>query len=156
MTKAAIMEGGVITRWFGRPTDGPYLFNNARQHPSIVDVPGVTDEALAEINIYRITRDPAPVIDPLTQRRELVPAVIGGSTTHETWSVVPLTLPEQTEEVQANRRGAYLQDVGTFGDQFDAILKQFNQLRLDGTPMIQEMDDKLTAWLAVKAENPLP
>ena len=40
------------------------------------------------------------------------------------------------------------------GDQLDVLWKQFNQLRLDGQPLIQEADDMLGAILAVKANHP--
>jgi hypothetical protein len=46
--------------------------------------------------------------------------------------------------------------MNAMGDCLDVILKQFNQLRLDGTPMIQEMDDLLGKVLAIKAKFPKP
>ena len=42
------------------------------------------------------------------------------------------------------------------GDQLDVIWKQFNQLRLSGTPLIQEADDMLGDILAIKKEYPKP
>ncbi len=156
MSKAAVMENGVVTKFFGRPADGPHMCNGGRHHPSIVDVAGVTDETLAEINVYRITRDPTPVFDEKTHRVELVPVEVGSTSSHETWNVVPLTKPEQVEVVHRHRRDSYRATIGIETDQLDAILKQFNQLRLDGTPMIQEMDDLIGGWLGVKSANPLP
>ena len=40
------------------------------------------------------------------------------------------------------------------GEQLDAILKAFNQMRLNGIDLTQEMDDLLGRWLAVKAKYP--
>jgi len=40
------------------------------------------------------------------------------------------------------------------GDQLDTIWKQFNQMRLEGTPLIQEADDELGKILAIKKEHP--
>lgn len=42
------------------------------------------------------------------------------------------------------------------GDQLDAIWKAFNQMRLDGSPLPQEVDDMLGKVLAVKRDNPMP
>lgn len=42
------------------------------------------------------------------------------------------------------------------GDQLDVLWKQFNQLRLDGQPLIQEADDMLGSILATKAKYPKP
>ncbi len=46
--------------------------------------------------------------------------------------------------------------MNAIGDCLDVILKQYNQLRLDGTPLIQEMDDLLGKVLAIKARIPKP
>ena len=42
------------------------------------------------------------------------------------------------------------------GEQLDTIWKQFNQMRLDGIPMIQQADDMLGQILAVKNKHPKP
>ncbi len=42
------------------------------------------------------------------------------------------------------------------GDQLDAMLKTFNQLRLAGTGLPAEMDRLIGAWLAVKRTYPKP
>ena len=42
------------------------------------------------------------------------------------------------------------------GDQLDAMLKAFNQLRLAGTGLPAEMDRLIGAWLAVKRAHPKP
>lgn len=42
------------------------------------------------------------------------------------------------------------------GDQLDAILKGFNQLRLNGTDLPQDLDDIVGEWLSVKAKYPKP
>ena len=41
-------------------------------------------------------------------------------------------------------------------DQLDVIWKQFNQMRLENQPLIQEADDMLGSILAVKAAHPKP
>lgn len=156
MAKAAVVENGVVTRFFGNPTFGPYFCNGGRHHPSIIEVAGVTDEALAEINVYRITREATPEFDSMTHKAELVPVVVGGNTTVETWNVIPLTLEEKIDMTHVKRRRDYRGTIGVETDQLDIILKQFNQLRLSGTGMIQEMDDLLGGWLGVKSRNPLP
>jgi hypothetical protein len=160
--KAAVMERvgkgrtKVVTRFFGRVVDGPYIFNDALHHPSIVDVEGISDRTLAKIGVYRIKRDPMPEFDPLTETVELLPVEIGSKIAKETWKVVKLDLDEQKEKVRSVRRNAYNESIGPAGDQLDIILKQFNKLRMEGTPMIQEMDDLIGGWLSVKASHPLP
>lgn len=59
---------------------------------------------------------------------------------------------EHYEQIRMNRRSEY----PDIGDQLDIIMKQFNQLRLNGQPMIQEMDDLIGKCLAVKSRNPFP
>ena len=59
---------------------------------------------------------------------------------------------EHYEQVRMKRRSEYRD----MGDQLDTIMKQFNQLRLNGQPMIQEMDDLIGECLAVKSRNPFP
>lgn len=162
MGKAAVMEKTgsgrtkVVTRFFGRSVDGPYIFDDALHHPSIVDVGGISDRTLAKIGVYRIKRDPKPKFDPLTEAIELVPVEIGSNTAKETWKVVGLDLDAQKEKVRSVRRGAYNESIGPAGDQLDIILKQFNKLRMEGTPMIQEMDDLIGGWLSIKASHPMP
>lgn len=162
MGKAAVMEKvgkgrtKVVTRFFGRAVDGPYIFDDALHHPSIIGVEGISDRTLAKIGVYRIERDPKPDFDPLTEAIELVPVEIGGKTAKETWKVVKLDLDAQKEKVRSVRRDAYMESIGSVGDQLDIILKQFNQLRMEGTPMIQEMDDLIGGWLSVKANHPIP
>ncbi|MDA1100824.1 MAG: hypothetical protein O2967_17770 [Proteobacteria bacterium] len=61
------------------------------------------------------------------------------------------------------RAAAYAAELGrepgrmnALGDSLDAMLKQFYQLRLGGTPLIREMDDLLGKVLAIKARIPKP
>lgn len=42
------------------------------------------------------------------------------------------------------------------GDQLDATLKGFNQLRLNGTDLPSDLDHVVNQWLAVKAKHPKP
>lgn len=42
------------------------------------------------------------------------------------------------------------------GDQLDAILKGFNQLRLNGTDLPADLDSVVSKWLAVKKKYPKP
>lgn len=42
------------------------------------------------------------------------------------------------------------------GDQLDAILKGFNQLRLQGTDLPADLDGIVNDWLAVKKKHPKP
>jgi len=57
---------------------------------------------------------------------------------------------EALKEAHAKRAAAY----PPIGDQLDAILKQINYMRMNGTDMIQEMDDVLNDWLDVKRKHP--
>lgn len=52
-----------------------------------------------------------------------------------------------------SRQDAYFQRY-SIGDQLDVIMKQFNQLRLNGTPLIQEVDDWVNYCLQVKKMYP--
>ena len=58
----------------------------------------------------------------------------------------------QLEVCRLARSKAYL----PIGDQLDAILKQLNYMRLNGTEMTAPMDSLLNSWLAVKANHPKP
>ena len=42
------------------------------------------------------------------------------------------------------------------GDQLDAILKQLNYMRMNGQPLVQELDDIIGDWLRVKQDHPKP
>lgn len=46
--------------------------------------------------------------------------------------------------------------MNAIGDSLDVIFKQFNQMRLDGQPLIQEADGMLGKILAIKARHPKP
>lgn len=42
------------------------------------------------------------------------------------------------------------------GDQLDAILKHVNYRRTQGDELVQDLDDIIAAWLAVKSQYPKP
>lgn len=44
----------------------------------------------------------------------------------------------------------------SIGDQLDAVLKGFNQLRFNGTDLPADLDAVIGQWLAVKAQYPKP
>ena len=52
-------------------------------------------------------------------------------------------------------RAARSAEYHPMGDQLDVIWKQFNHMRLEGTPLIQEADDMLGAILATKKKHPI-
>ncbi len=49
---------------------------------------------LKAYNLYRVTRDAAPAYDAATQRLELTPVAVGGTSTNETWTVRAATAQE--------------------------------------------------------------
>lgn len=53
------------------------------------------------------------------------------------------------------RADAYIK-IMPIGDQLDAILKGFNQLRFNGIPLPQDLDDILGKWTQIKKDNPKP
>lgn len=80
---------------------------------------------------------------------------------------VPLTLEEEQEvlakwalEDEKTRLTSYRiareHEYPSVGDQLDAILKQFNLMRLNGQDMNADLDSVLASWLAVKAKYPKP
>tara|TARA_R100000306_G_C4346641_1_gene127971 strand:- start:357 stop:809 length:453 start_codon:yes stop_codon:yes gene_type:complete len=150
------MKKGVVKRFWGLPQDGPYFANGGRQHPSIIDAEWMTDRKLAKIDVYRIKRDRYPKFNPLSHRVELVPIKVGSKEAIEKWKLIKLKKTETKDMVRQKRRSEYVENLGPEGDQLDVILKQFNHLRFSGTEMIQEMDNLLSKWLSVKADNPLP
>jgi hypothetical protein len=62
--------------------------------------------------------------------------------------VAPAYIYEQTYKENREQEYPYI------GDQLDVLWRQFNQLRLEGQPLIQEADDMLGAILAIKAKYP--
>ena len=58
------------------------------------------------------------------------------------------------EEVRKERGARYAER--SIGDQLDAIIKAFNQLRLDGASIPADMNDLINWSLAIKAEIPKP
>lgn len=85
----------------------------------------------------------------------------GKVTVHEDGKVHGYKKPTQAQidaaikEVEAveyqNKRAAEYPPVG---EQLDAILKGFNQLRLNGTDMPEDLDRILSLWLEVKKKYP--
>ncbi len=97
------------------------------------------------------------------------PGVEGISTKGVEVTGWPESLPELTQDLvdqceseykahcdsiayKSERAGKYPE----VGDQLDTIWKQFNQMRIDGTPLIQEADDMLGGILKVKKDHPKP
>jgi len=56
------------------------------------------------------------------------------------------------EEMRRKRKPEY----PDMGDQMDAVIKHFNWRRMQGDPLIQELDDIVNKCLAVKAKYPDP
>ncbi len=61
-----------------------------------------------------------------------------------------------TEEEYCLMRRKSMLDEYSITDQLDVILKTFNQLRLSGTPLPQDMDDLLGHWTSIKKIHPKP
>lgn len=61
--------------------------------------------------------------------------------------------PAPPVETYVEKRAA---EYPAIGDQLDAILKGFNQLRLAGTNLPDDLDAVLADWLAVKNKYPKP
>ena len=62
----------------------------------------------------------------------------------------PIAFTVVTPNYSELRRSEY----PSVGDQLDVLWKQFNQMRLSGTSLIQDADDMLSAILAIKARHP--
>lgn len=62
---------------------------------------------------------------------------------------------EETDTTQTYAEKRVL-EYPPIGDQLDAILKGFNQLRLDGASLPADLDSIVNQWLAVKAKHPKP
>lgn len=92
-----------------------------------------------------------PELDDTTKRGETSIAVKNNVVT-VTKPAIAKTYDDLLREVEDARRFAY----PPIGDQLDAILKQMNQDRLGGRELIQEADDILGSWLAVKTAHPKP
>jgi len=60
-------------------------------------------------------------------------------------------------EAAANRyREQRRAEYAPVGDQLDALLKHFNYRRTQGDELIQQLDDVIGDWLAVKSKYPKP
>lgn len=61
---------------------------------------------------------------------------------------------ETTEEKEARITAKRAAEYPDIGDQLDAILKGFNQLRMQGTDLPADLDSIVAKWLQVKKDNP--
>jgi len=62
-------------------------------------------------------------------------------------------IPPDTRTYSEKRRDRYNAEL-PMGDQFDAILKGFNQLRLDGQDLPADLDGVIGIWLGIKSAIP--
>jgi len=62
----------------------------------------------------------------------------------------------KTKRNAADWRNNRLNAYPNMGDQLDAILKGFNQLRLEGQNLPADLDGVVNEWLAVKKKFPKP
>jgi len=60
----------------------------------------------------------------------------------------------EAAKTYADHRRARYDDELPMGDQFDAILKAFNQLRLDGQDLPADLDGVIGIWLGIKSAIP--
>ncbi len=60
----------------------------------------------------------------------------------------------EAAKTYADHRRARYDDELPMGDQFDAILKGFNQLRLDGQDLPADLDGVIGIWLGIKSAIP--
>jgi hypothetical protein len=73
-------------------------------------------------------------------------------------AVEPVVEPEPERPIELDEPETYYekrrQEYPALTDQFDVIWKQFNHMRMEGQPLIQEADDMLGEILAVKKKYP--
>jgi len=67
--------------------------------------------------------------------------------------VARLQAEYDTTQYQRDRQARYNAEL-PMGDQFDAILKGFNQLRLDGQDLPADLDGVIGIWLGIKSAIP--
>jgi len=67
--------------------------------------------------------------------------------------VIRLQAEYDSQEYARKRRVRYNKELPT-GDQFDAILKGFNQLRFDGQNLPADLDEVIGIWLGIKSAIP--
>ena len=60
----------------------------------------------------------------------------------------------EAAKTYADHRRARYDDELPMGDQFDAILKGFNQLRFDGQNLPADLDEVIGIWLGIKSAIP--
>ncbi len=60
----------------------------------------------------------------------------------------------EAAKTYADHRRARYDDELPMGDQFDAILKGFNQVRLDGQDLPADLDGVIGIWLGIKSAIP--
>ena len=78
---------------------------------------------------------------------------IGGSWDGNVFTFVTPEPPPDTRTYDEKRRDRYNAEL-PMGDQFDAILKGFNQLRLDGQDLPADLDEVIGIWLGIKSAIP--
>ena len=69
---------------------------------------------------------------------------------HDKLDIPAIEKAERNEHVRQQRLSEY----PDIGDQLDAIWKELNQLRLNGTNLVADADDVLGQILAVKKKHP--
>ena len=67
--------------------------------------------------------------------------------------VIRLQAEYDSQEYARKRRVRYNKELPT-GDQFDALLKGFNQLRFDGQDLPADLDEVIGIWLGIKSAIP--
>ncbi len=60
----------------------------------------------------------------------------------------------EAAKTYADHRRARYDDELPMGDQFDALLKGFNQLRFDGQDLPADLDEVIGIWLGIKSAIP--
>ena len=60
----------------------------------------------------------------------------------------------EAAKTYADHRRASYDDELPMGDQFDALLKGFNQLRFDGQDLPADLDEVIGIWLGIKSAIP--
>ncbi len=109
----------------------------------------ITAEHLAELGLLPAEEPPILAEGQKYGIPQLVDGVVNVA-------AIDKTIEEVNSENFSKVRMARQVEYPDIGDQLDTIMKQFNQLRLSGQPMIQEMDDLIGECLAVKSRNPFP
>jgi len=67
--------------------------------------------------------------------------------------VIRLQAEYDATQYRRDRQARYNAEL-PMGDQFDAILKGFDQLRLDGQDLPADLDEVISIWLGIKSAIP--